>query len=154
MVLEGYISQLSTIVTNTWDKLIYKEKRFILAHSFGRVNPKAKVYFGSQFWTCHSFGSFALGLWWPSMVGAHGGRGLFTSWLVAKERDQGSNILFKGMSPVTGRLPTRPHLFFFLFICACNVWVISSPLYSPLPPLPPLPPQPLATRQKLFCPYL
>jgi hypothetical protein len=41
-------------------------------------------------------------------------------------------------------------LFFIIFIRAYNVWVISPSLHL----LPPLPPQPLATRQKRFCPYL
>jgi hypothetical protein len=48
-------------------------------------------------------------------------------------------------------------LIFLLFICAYNVWVIS-PLFLPPPNLPPhslpYPTLPLATRQKLFCPYL
>jgi hypothetical protein len=45
---------------------------------------------------------------------------------------------------------------YYFFICAYNVWVISSPLPYPLPypPPPPSPPYLLATRQKLFCPYL
>jgi hypothetical protein len=46
--------------------------------------------------------------------------------------------------------------FFIIFICAYNVWVISP--HSPTPSLTlltlPSPPYPLATRQKLFCPYL
>jgi hypothetical protein len=42
---------------------------------------------------------------------------------------------------------------FFSFIHMC-IQCLSH--FSPLPPSPPplLPPQPLATRQKLFCPYL
>jgi hypothetical protein len=54
--------------------------------------------------------------------------------------------------------PNCKIFFFLLFICAYNVWVISPP--SPLPPpslpplLPPSNPYSLATRQKLFCPYL
>jgi hypothetical protein len=46
---------------------------------------------------------------------------------------------------------------FLLFICAYNVWVIPPHFPHPFPDLPlplPLPPYPLATRQKLFCPYL
>jgi hypothetical protein len=46
--------------------------------------------------------------------------------------------------------------FFLLFICAYNVWVISHP-FSLLPPFPlslSLSLHPLATRKKLFCPYL
>jgi hypothetical protein len=44
-------------------------------------------------------------------------------------------------------------IFFIIFICAYNVWVISPP-FPPPPPLFSPYPQPLATRQKLFCPYL
>jgi hypothetical protein len=51
----------------------------------------------------------------------------------------------------------RSLLFFLLFICTYNVWVIS-PLFSPPPPLtnppPSTYPHPLNIRQKLFCPYL
>jgi hypothetical protein len=47
--------------------------------------------------------------------------------------------------------------FFYLFICAYNVWAIS-PRYSLPPPSPPQtslsPTTPLASRQNLFCPYL
>jgi hypothetical protein len=42
------------------------------------------------------------------------------------------------------------HLMIFLFICAYNVWVISSLFPKPFP----YPPNPLATQQKLFFPYL
>jgi hypothetical protein len=47
-------------------------------------------------------------------------------------------------------------LVFILFTHAYNVWVISPPFPMSLPPLPapPFPPLPLATPQKLFCPYL
>jgi hypothetical protein len=44
---------------------------------------------------------------------------------------------------------TFPCCFFHLFICAYNVWVIS-PLKPSLLPCP----HSLASRQKLFCPYL
>jgi hypothetical protein len=89
-----------------------------------------------------------------------------TSLLVSPHRLKLSTLESPGIAKLQSivyglNLPTS-QLFFFLifilFICAYNVWVISPPFPHPFPYPPPrllpVPLYPLATQQKLFCPYL